>query len=227
MTDRYASFATAAPGRALVKRLGLPDPPRLRRYRPGDPLVHGPVLLGAAPGGRLRDHLGKLLAGAGVQLRDRPDDPADPAIDRAPLHAALVYDATGIAESSGLRAVYDFFHPLARAVSPSGRVVVFGTLPEACPSPREATAQRAIEGFTRSLGKELGRGITVQLVHVAPDEGAQATPGWLAGVESTLRFLLSGKSAYVAGQVIRIGSGRAVVPADWEQPLDGEVALVT
>ncbi|MFD0821575.1 short chain dehydrogenase, partial [Micromonospora zhanjiangensis] len=55
MTDRYASFANSGPGRALVKRLGLPDPPRLRRYRTGDPVTDGTVLLGAAPGGRLRD----------------------------------------------------------------------------------------------------------------------------------------------------------------------------
>ncbi len=55
MSDRYASFAHTGAGRALVKRLGLPDPPRLRRHRPGDPLLPGPVLLGAAPGGRLRE----------------------------------------------------------------------------------------------------------------------------------------------------------------------------
>ncbi|GAB3948907.1 hypothetical protein GCM10027614_46810 [Micromonospora vulcania] len=50
MTDRYASFVQSAAGRALVKRLGLPDPPRLRRHQPGDPLLPGPALLGAAAG---------------------------------------------------------------------------------------------------------------------------------------------------------------------------------
>lgn len=225
MTDRYASFAHSGPGRAVVKRLGLPDPPRLRRYRPGDPPVPGPVLLGAASGGRLRDHLGKVLAEAGVEVSDR--DAGGFAVGAPPRYAALVYDATGIAESSDLRALYDFFHPLARTVYPSGRVIVFGTPPEACPSPREATAQRAIEGFTRSLGKELGRGIAVQLVYVAPEDETAAMPAWFTSIESTLRFLLSGKSAYVSGQVIRIGPGRTLVPADWDRPLDGEVALVT
>ena len=70
MTDRYASFANSGPGRTLVRRLGLPNPPRLRRHRPGDPLVPGPVLLGAAPGGRLADAVRKLLTGAGVEVRD-------------------------------------------------------------------------------------------------------------------------------------------------------------
>src|SRR5919204_3754944 len=46
-------------------------------------------------------------------------------------------------------------------------------------------------------------------------------------MESTLRFLLSAKSAYVDGQVVRIGLGEVAVPADWEKPLAGKVALVT
>src|SRR5206468_2184178 len=71
----------------------------------------------------------------------------------------------------------------------------------------------------RSLGKEVGRGATAQLVYVAP--GAEGA------MESTLRFLLSAKSAYVSGQVIRIGAGEVVTPDDWDRPLDGKVALVT
>ncbi len=82
--------------------------------------------------------------------------------------------------------------------------------------------QRALEGFTRSLGKEIGRGGTSQLVYVS--EGAEEA------TDSTLAFLLSPKSAYVSGQVVRIGAhGRqdAAAVADWEKPLAGKVALVT
>ena len=61
MADRYASFANSELGRTMVRRLGLPDPPRLRRYEPGDPLADGPVLLGAAPGGRLACPVRDLL----------------------------------------------------------------------------------------------------------------------------------------------------------------------
>ncbi|MGV3562857.1 MAG: 3-oxoacyl-ACP reductase, partial [Nocardioides sp.] len=77
-------------------------------------------------------------------------------------------------------------------------------------------------GFTRSLGKEIGKGGTVQLVYVA--DGAEAA------VTSTLAFLLSPKSAYVSGQVVRIGATgtkKAAAVADWQQPLAGKVALVT
>ncbi|MFE9693396.1 3-oxoacyl-ACP reductase [Micromonospora sp. NPDC005806] len=218
MTDRYASFVQTGAGRALVKRLGLPDPPRLRRHTPGDPLVPGPVLLGAATGGRLAEQVTKMLTFAGVELRDPVA-----ATDATARYAGLVYDATGITDSTGLRQLYDFFHPHARALLSSGRVVVLGTPPAECGSPREATAQRALEGLTRSIGKEFGRGVTAQLGYVTKD-GDAGTP---VSLEATLRFLLSGRSAYVSGQVIRIGTGTAVAPADWDRPLDGQVVLVT
>ncbi|MEV1331825.1 3-oxoacyl-ACP reductase [Micromonospora costi] len=221
MTDRYASFVQSGAGRALVKRLGLPDPPRLRRHRPGDPLLPGPVLLGAAAGGRLVEPVGKLLTAAGVELREPATAAAGDGTGQR--YGALVYDATGITDSTGLRQLYDFFHPAARSVTPSGRVVVLGTPPAECAAPREATAQRALEGLTRSIGKEFGRGVTAQLVHVTRD----GDDGTLTSLEATLRFLLSGRSAYVSGQVIRIGAGRATAPADWERPLDGQVVLVT
>jgi 3-oxoacyl-[acyl-carrier protein] reductase len=54
------------------------------------------------------------------------------------------------------------------------------------------------------------------------------SPGGEDLLDSTLRFLLSPRSAYVSGQVIRVGP--AVAPAgevDWERPLAGRTALVT
>ncbi|WP_433360305.1 3-oxoacyl-ACP reductase [Actinoplanes sp. CA-142083] len=211
MGDRYANFANSGMGRGVVKRLGLPDPPRLRRYQPGGSLTNGPVLIGAAPGGRLSGTLAKLLEAAGTETADVADDQQK--------YGALVFDATGIADSTGLRALYDFFHPVARSLTSSGRVIVLGTPPAAAANPREATAQRALEGLTRSIGKEFGRGITSQLVCVAP--------GGETAVESTLRFLLSGRSAYVSGQVVHVGAGSAPTPADWDRPLAGKTALVT
>lgn len=211
MADRYANFANSGLGRTVVKRLGLPDPPRLRRFQPGEPLTTGPVLLGAAPGGRLSEPVRKQVEAAGAEVTDQGTDGV--------RYGALVFDATGIGDSGQLRGLFDFFHPYARSVNVSGRVIVLGTPPEATAGPKEATAQRALEGLTRSIGKEFGRGVTAQLVYVAP--GGEAT------LESTLRFLLSGRSAYVSGQVIRVGAGSVPAVSDWERPLDGKLALVT
>ena len=79
--------------------------------------------------------------------------------------------------------------------------MVVGTTPDDAASTDERIAQRALEGFTRSLGKELQRGATVALVYLSPDAKPAAT-----GLESTLRFILSAKSAYVDGQVFYVGA---------------------
>jgi 3-oxoacyl-[acyl-carrier protein] reductase len=55
----------------------------------------------------------------------------------------------------------------------------------------------------------------------------RVAPGAEGNLEATLRFLLSGRSAYVDGQVIAVGEGAAAAPEDWERPLAGKVALVT
>ena len=211
MTDRYQQFAKSGVGRQIISRLGLPNPAPLRRFQPGEPPLAGPVLLGAASGGRLSDAIGTAPKSAGIDVLTEPID----------KHAALVFDATGITEPARLRELYTFFQPVLRSLDACGRVVVFGTPPELVAATGEAIAQRAIEGFTRSVGKELTRGSTVQLVYVVP--GAEGA------AESTLRFLLSGKSAYVSAQVIRIGTyGTEVTePEDWDTPLAGKVALVT
>ncbi|MEU5690703.1 3-oxoacyl-ACP reductase [Actinosynnema sp. NPDC020468] len=201
--DRYQSFARSGVGRFVVGKLGLPDPYPLRRHSPAEPPLTGPVLLGGA--GRLAGPVAGVLASIGVDV-----------VSAADRYGALVFDATGITDVAGLRALFDFFGPVVRSLGPCGRVVVLGTPPASAAS---RVAQRALEGFVRSVGKELKRGGTAQLVYV--DEGAEGN------LESTLRFLLSGRSAYVSGQVVRVGAGPVEVPADWSRPLAGKVALVT
>ncbi|HEX5742183.1 MAG TPA: 3-oxoacyl-ACP reductase [Pilimelia sp.] len=206
MTDRYASFANSGLGRTVVTRLGLPQPPRLRRYRPGVPPLPGPALLGGS--GRLTGPVRHELELAGIPTAGDPQQGL----------GALVYDASGIADVAGLRALYDFFHPTARLLTRNGRVVVLGTPPEAADGAAAAAAQRGLEGFVRSVGKEFGRGSTAQTVYVAP--GAEDAVG------STLRFLLSPRSAYVSGQVVTV-SPAPVPTGGAERPLAGATALVT
>ncbi|MCE7005186.1 3-oxoacyl-ACP reductase [Kibdelosporangium philippinense] len=203
MTDGYQRFALSGPGKFLVKRLGLPNPVPLRRYREGQPPLPGPAVVGAAKGGRLDEQIRKILSSSGIEIASEAERPG-----------ALVFDATGIDSADRLRELYDFFHPRIRSVAPSGRVVVVGATPDGS---KESIPQRALEGFTRSVGKELKRGATAQLVYTSGD----------ADIESTLRFLLSAKSAYVDAQVIRIGDGQVTRPENWLTPLAGKVALVT
>jgi 3-oxoacyl-[acyl-carrier protein] reductase len=209
VSDLYSQVVNSLPGRFIAPRVGLPQPVELERYTREAPVVSGAVLIGAAPGGRLGKQLERVMGTIEAPRPQKSDSPVK----------ALVFDASGISDSTELVELQRFFHPNAKRIEPSGRVIVFATPPAGLP-PRAAAAQRALEGFTRSLGKEIGRGIAVQLVYVAADAEEE--------IASTLRFLLSPRSAYVSGQVIEIGAPVAKVPAiEWSQPLDGKIALVT
>ncbi len=210
MSDRYQGFTRTPVGQLLVKNLGLPNPTPLKRYTVGDPLVEGTIAVGGT--GRLAESLPGMLDLLGIAASSAPD--------AAQKYAGLVFDASGLTDAGQLGALRDFFTPLLRSLDTCPRLVVIGTPPEQV-SGSERVAQRALEGFTRSLGKEVGRGGTVQLVYVA--EKAEAA------LASTLAFLLSPKSAYVSGQVVRIGThtDKAGDVADWTRPLAGRVALVT
>jgi 3-oxoacyl-[acyl-carrier protein] reductase len=208
MADRYQQLINTPIGQIVSKQVGLPSPVKLERYQAGQPVIDGPVLLGAAPGSAHADRTAAVLGAIGAEV-----------VPAGESFKALVFDATGIASSEQLKEAWSFFHPRLRQVRDSGRVIVLGIAPEACEDPVEAVAQRALEGLVRSIGKEVRHGATAQLLYLHP--GA-------AEVESTLRFFLSPKSAYVSGQVVRIGdSVTAVDKVDWGQPLNGKVALVT
>ncbi|WP_329571385.1 3-oxoacyl-ACP reductase [Streptomyces sp. NBC_01361] len=206
MADRYLNFTGTAPGRFLTRRLGLPQPAQLHRWTPERPALDGPLLHLTAGESVHTAELAGLLARTGLAVRAAAERPA-----------AIVLDATAVTDIPTLAEVHAALHPVARSVASSGRIVVLGS-PLSRDDHHQAAAQQALEGFVRSLGKETGRGRTVTLVRVE---------GPVAAAESTLRFLLSPKSAYVSGQVIEVAAGDTTAPADWARPLAGRTALVT
>ncbi len=216
-SDFVSQVITSAPGSFLAKQFGVPAPVNLRRFRAGDRALAGSLLIGGD--GRLAEPLRIALADdydiVGNNLGGRWAD----------TFGGLVFDATGITDPAGLRGLFEFFTPLLRNLGPSARVVVLGSTPDKVSDTGEHIAQRSLEGFTRSLAKELRDGATAALVYVSPASGA-------TGCESTLRFILSAKSAYVDGQVFRVGAADASAPADWDtvdwdKPLAGKVGIVT
>lgn len=239
MNDSYLNFVNSPLGARVARSLGLPKPEVLRRYRADAPEFDGIVAVGAGPSPQLLDALADVVAhigmtsvahpGAGlwVPLANRHGlmtgrfEPAEPSGGSQSRVRALVFDASGIDSSAQLDSLYTFFHDALRSLDKSGRIVVLGRPPESRATPRAWTAQRALEGLTRSLGKEARRGIAANLIYVA--QGAEA------GIESTLRFFLSPRSAYVSGQTVRIGTAPSRLPADfdWTQPLAGQRAVVT
>ncbi|MCA2199872.1 3-oxoacyl-ACP reductase [Streptomyces griseoincarnatus] len=203
MADRYLSFTGTAPGRFLTRRLGLPRPAPLRRWSAERPALDGELLHLTAGTSRL--DLAPVLARTGLPTDEAAGKPA-----------AVVLDATGVRTVEDLDEVHAALHPVVRSVAESGRIVVLGA-PLDTADHHQAAAQQALEGFTRSLGKETGGGRTVNLVRLTDASAA----------ESTLRFLLSPKSAYVSGQVIAVGDQESPAPEDADRPLTGRTALVT
>ncbi|MEA3131457.1 MAG: 3-oxoacyl-[acyl-carrier protein] reductase [Paraburkholderia sp.] len=238
MNDSYLNFVNSPFGARLARSLGLPKPEVLRRYRADRPEFDGLIAIGAGREPHLLDALANLVnsigvisvahesAGLWVPLANRHGlmtgrfEPAESG-SHGKL-TALLFDASGIEDSSQLEPLHGFFHDTLRSLGKCGRIIVLGRPPETCATPRQWTAQRALEGLARSLGKEARRGITANLVYV--ERGAEN------GIEATLRFFLSPRSAYVSGQVVRIGlhGGADALPAfDWNQPLAGRRAVVT
>lgn len=241
MNDGYLEFSHSALGNALVSMLGLPKPPRLVRGEGpwGDaPLAGQGVVFGAAAGSRCMRTLVEALHQAGAQLRVRPELPGFAAIksvaaevginiagaavagESAEPCAALVYDASGLSRPEELRALYDFFQPLASQIPANGRIVIVGKAADAADSAAAAAAAGALVGFVKSLGKEVGRkGTTVNLLELQP-----GSEGGLAGA---LRFFLSPHSAFISGQRLALGAGPKAGRVAWAGSLSGKVALVT
>ncbi|MEU6391900.1 3-oxoacyl-ACP reductase [Streptomyces sp. NPDC046939] len=215
MADRYLNFTGTAPGRLLTRRLGLPQPAPLRRWSAEQPGFSGQLLHFSAGPSSYRGELSELLRRTGLDVRGslsgRGPEAARP--------VGVVVDATAVTGPETLAEVHAALHPVVRSVATSGRVVVLGA-PLSPDDHHQAAVQQGLEGFVRSLGKEIGQGRTVNLVRIA---------GPVSAAESTLRFLLSPRSAYVSGQVIEVGTpaGDVAVPDDWAAPLAGRTALVT
>jgi 3-oxoacyl-[acyl-carrier protein] reductase len=211
MTGTYAGVVNSPIGRKLATQLGLPRPAKLRRYAVGAPLIDGSVLVGghgpAPVAARVRD----LLKGEGVDTVDR--------IVEGDRVAAVVIDLTEVEAPADLELLRAFVAPALKGLRPSGRIIVVGREPSTANGFAQAATRRALEGITRSIGKELRAGGTANLVLVG--DGAEAN------ADAAVRFLLSGRSAYVDGQVVHVGTGSPTEPADWAKPLAGKVAVVT
>ena len=93
-SDLFSQVITSAPGSFLAKQFGLPAPETLRRYRPGDPPLAGPLLIGGE--GRLAEPLRIALDAdydiVGNNLGGRWAD----------TFGGLVFDATGITVAPAL-----------------------------------------------------------------------------------------------------------------------------
>jgi 3-oxoacyl-[acyl-carrier protein] reductase len=242
MSDFLVELGKNPRARALVQSLGLPiSLPQALRRDPGPwrerPLADARIAVGGTDSAELTTAVAECLGAAGAdsylslpaplssafrapgETFGRPARPLDALAENVRADV-LVFDATGVTDTRGLRAVYDFFHPLVARLARSGRIVVLSRTSEGATA-EGAAARAALDGFVRSIAKEVGRlGATANLIVV--ERGAE---GRLA---PALRFVLSPSSAFVSGQPIPITArAKAVEEPAMVRPLEKKIALVT
>lgn len=218
MTDKYQDLVNGGPLTGVAKSLGLPQPPYLRRHKPGDPILKNDKVLVTGEGADA-DAIAQQLQDWGLQVRR--DEAAD---DKIGAIVIVVTEAKRPAELQGpvLAAAKHL-----RKLQGGGRVVAISRAKSADHGDSvEAIAENSVaggvEGLIRSLGHEVRGGSTANgiLVH----NGVSVTA---PSVISSLHFFLSGRSAFIDGQFLRVTSDAGELPADWEKPLAGKVAAVT
>jgi 3-oxoacyl-[acyl-carrier protein] reductase len=229
--------------RGLIRGLGLPlpMPPQLHRSRkPWSERIlrDRSVVLFGQPESALLLPLANTLAASGARvLWSGPGSVPDAVTEAAQAWAepsrlaseveeservtALVADFTDLAQPERLVTVYEAIQPWVKRLKPGGRVLLLGRPPSDIIDPQAAAAQQALEGFVRSLAKELGRrGITVNLLRVT--EGAEAR------VAGPLRFFLSRHSAFVTAQPLTVDArAKESSPGGARAALHGKVCVVT
>lgn len=234
MSDRYGELVQSGLGKKIAKNLGLPTPVQLSRFQVGQPILTGEVALGASAGetavlsatiktlGALgarisADECAKAqLLGAGFEasaLSEKLNDDAS-------RFKVVIFDASNLKNSDDLQALYDFFHPIARKIKDSGRVIVIGRA--ACDIEDDieySVAQRALVGFVKSIAKEFKKGISANVIYVKA--------GLEAHLDGALKFFMSSKSAYVSGQVVTLDKPAELTEVDDDKPLAGKRILVT
>ncbi|MCU1548868.1 MAG: 3-oxoacyl-ACP reductase [Arthrobacter sp.] len=212
MTDKYTQFVSRGFGKDLAKRLGLPQPVVLRRHQPGDPLVDGPVLVQGSTSGA--DELASTLLDWNLDVRRH-------AVPREKL-GAIILVLDELAHPEDLEKPVLAAAASLRDLSANARVITVSRAAAGAPDPATAAARQGVDGLLRSLAKELRAGATGNGILRADGVGT-TSPSTLGA----LRFLLSGRSAFVDGQFLTVSSAEGQLPDDVEKPLAGKVAVVT
>ncbi len=217
MADFILEYGHKPVWKSIFKTLGITVPPRLKRLKGSwkKQILAGKKVVTGNAGGGINS---AVLSAVYDELGGHALINSLPAEDRADV---LLFDATGIETVAQLKSLYDFFHANAGKLASSSRVVIISLNPSG--NAENVSAQQAVEGFSRSVSKEVGRkGATVNLVRL---ENKSVTEKQLLPV---LHFLFSEASAFVTGQVFRINSSGSlpqIVPL--ENSLTGKIALVT
>ena len=190
MSDKYQGFVGLPDRQAAGQepRPARPDPARPLRP-PGDPLVDGTVAVGGT--GRLAESLPGPPRPARHRLGRAGTEPRRREVQ------GLVFDATGLTDVRASSARCATSSPRCCAASRPARA-------SSCSAPRPS--RRAAPSGSPSGRSRASPAASARRSAAAARSSSSTSPrAPRRAVTSTLAFLLSPKSAYVSGQVVRIG----------------------
>src|SRR5690606_23063252 len=227
MSDTYLELVNSGPAAAVAKKLGLPRPAPLRRTDADavdQPLTPGPVLVlsDSASTGEA-DAVAADLLGWDLDVR------RDTRLGDHDRWGAVVVVLTGLPHPAQLSEPALTLGSVLRKLAPSGRVVTLSrTAPPtlAAPSgddvdPALAAARHGVDGFLRSVAKELRAGATGHGLVLA--DRAEVSP---VSVRGGSRCRRSARSGVVAGRLLTAGPEAGTGPGGWRRPRPGAVAGV-
>ena len=109
---------------------------------------------------------------------------------------ALVVDGRNVSNATALKALFDQLQAGVKNIKANGKVLIYAIQPDLLKDVHHSTYQRALEGISRSLAKELGgKGTTVNLVKLPPNVE-------LKNYATVQEFFTSGRSAFITGQAV-------------------------
>jgi len=214
MSDKYLDLVNSGFTKKLAQTLGLPRPAKLRRQGlDPDPVpVSGTVVVLGE--GEDADAIANLLLEWDLDVR-RSAPPS------GKVHGIILV-LTELQTPAQMSPIVLAAGGLLRSLAAHGRVVTISRDPAATEGVAAAATQAGVDGFLRSLAKEMRAGATANGILLGRGVGISAP-----SVASALHFYLSVKSAFVAGQFLTVSSDRGALGAPWDRPLAGQVALVT
>lgn len=207
--------------REVLKRLGVPVPvPEILKRTPG-PISNDELMTTEVALTTTYEHSDwyrslQQLLNAKTKLEYYPVE-AD----------ALVIDATAAQFIDDLEKVYSFSNANVKRLNKNGRIVVLSSAVKES-SIEAKVASRALDGFVKSLAKEMGgRGITVNMLRLPEMHFALHGKEAADAIWPVLQFFLGQRSSFVTGQILELQSHDIKDLKTTTPTLSGKVALVT
>ncbi len=220
MSDTWLEMGRHPLARKMLQQLGLKTPPQLlRSSRPWaeDMLADKRVLIGGQ--GAYAQELAQALSAAKAHVFRAPGSSASKDSTPEPqAFQASLFDASKIQTVQELEGLYQFFRPQLKKMGFNHRVLILSHLwpDEAAPEAHACT--QAIEGFARSLSKELGpKGVYVNTLRIPHGDSTLILPR----LKALTTYFLADYSSFVTGQALTLDLRG---PSLNEWPLAGSLA---